>query len=194
MGFSLAETSLFFFFFRPAGGALDPPEGSRQPEAICLWGENSPLHPAQEAVEPQLLPVPPQVSSFYHTIPSLLQQLQAEALQFEGGRLQQFYAVWETLTSDPEILQLVSGAHLQFDDTEFPSSSSPQPHLNKSEMAITDAEIVKLSRRKKKKKKKMISKCEHSPDQYLSPVFTRPKKDGTNRMILNLKGLNSEIT
>ena len=59
----------------------------------------------------------------------------------------------------------------------------------------------------------MISKCEHSPDpeilqlvrgahlelddtesRYLSPVFTRPKKDGTNRMILNLKGLNSEIT
>ena len=128
------------------------------------------------------------MSSFYHTIPSLLQQLQAEALQFEGGRLQQFYAVWEILTSDPEILQLVRGAHLEFDDTEFPSSSSPQPHLNKSEMAIIDSEIVKLSR------KKVISKCEHSPDQYLSPVFTRPKKDGTNRMILNLKGLNSEIT
>ena len=154
-----------------AGGALDPPEGSRQPEAICLWGENSPLHPAQEAVEPQLLPVPPQVNSFYHTIPSLLQQLQTEALQFEGGRLQQFYAVWETLTSDPEFLLLVRGAQLEFDDTEFPSSSSPQPHLNKSEMAIIDAEIVKLSR------KRVISKCEHSPDQYLSPVFTRPKKD-----------------
>ena len=54
-------------------------------------------------------------------------------------------------------------------------------------MAITDVEIVKLSR------KKVISKCERSPDQYLSPIFTRPKKDGTNRMILNLKGLNSEI-
>ena len=109
--------------------------------------------------------------------------------------MQQFYAVWETLTSDPEILQLVRGAHLEFDDTEFPSSSSPQPHLNKSEMAITDAEIVKLSRkRKRKERKKVISKCEHSLDQYLSPVFTRPKKDGTNRMILNLKGLNSEIT
>jgi len=40
----------------------------------------------------------------------------------------------------------------------------------------------------------VISKCEHSPDLYLSPVFTRPKKDGMNRMILNLKGLNSEIT
>ena len=55
-------------------------------------------------------------------------------------------------------------------------------------MAIIDAEIVKLSR------KRVISKCEHSPDLYLSPVFTRPKKDGMNRMILNLKGVNSEIT
>ena len=55
-------------------------------------------------------------------------------------------------------------------------------------MAIIDAEIVKLSR------KKVISKCEYSPDLYLSPVFTRPKKDGMNRMILNLKGVNSEIT
>ena len=54
-------------------------------------------------------------------------------------------------------------------------------------MAITDVEIVKLSR------KKVISKCERSPDQYLSPIFTRPKKDGTNRMILNLKGLNLSL-
>ena len=120
-------------------------------------------------------------------IPSLLQQLQAEALQLEGGHLQQFYAVWETLTSDPEILQLVRGAHLELDDTEFPSSSSTQPHLNKSEMAIMDAEIVQLSL------EKVISKCEHSPDLYLSAVFTRPKKDGINRMI-HLKGVNSEIT
>lgn len=55
-------------------------------------------------------------------------------------------------------------------------------------MKIIDAEIVKLSQ------KKVISKCEPSPGQYLSTVFTRPKKDGTNRMILNLKRLNADIT
>jgi hypothetical protein len=33
----------------------------------------------------------------------------------------------------------------------------------------------------------------NSDDQYLSPIFTVPKKDGEHRMILNLKDLNQSI-
>jgi hypothetical protein len=39
----------------------------------------------------------------------------------------------------------------------------------------------------------VIEEVEHSDVQYLSPIFTVPKKDGEYRMILNLKDLNLNI-
>ena len=38
-----------------------------------------------------------------------------------------------------------------------------------------------------------IAPCEHESGEYISPIFTMPKKDGSSRMILNLKGLNQFI-
>ena len=96
--------------------------------------------------------------------------------------------VWEQLTSDREILQLVQGAKLEFtDSTELPAAQSAQPGLNHRERKIIQAEIEKLAG------KKVISTCDPRADQFLSPVFTRPKKDGSHRMILNLKNLNQDI-
>ena len=31
------------------------------------------------------------------------------------------------------------------------------------------------------------------PGEFISSIFVRPKKDGTNRMILNLKDLNQHV-
>ena len=38
-----------------------------------------------------------------------------------------------------------------------------------------------------------IVPCWHEPGEYISPVFTTTKKDGSSRMILSLKGLNEFI-
>ena len=38
--------------------------------------------------------------------------------------------------------------------------------------------------------KDAIVPCEHEKGQYISPIFTTPKKDGSSRMILNLKSSN----
>lgn len=62
------------------------------------------------------------------------------------------------------------------------------PKLNAQDSQIVDAEITNLL------KKKVISPCTHAPGEVLSPVFTRKKKDGSNRMILNLKRLNTQVT
>ena len=39
----------------------------------------------------------------------------------------------------------------------------------------------------------MIVRTQHKPREFISPIFVRPKKDGTNRMILNLKDLNQHL-
>ena len=40
----------------------------------------------------------------------------------------------------------------------------------------------------------VLKEVEHHPDEFLSPIFLVPKKDGEYRMILNLKTLNESIT
>ena len=39
----------------------------------------------------------------------------------------------------------------------------------------------------------MIVKSRHCQGEYISPIFTRPKKDGSHRLILNLKSLNEYV-
>ena len=98
------------------------------------------------------------------------------------------------LTPDPEILNMVIGAQIETDcDTDIlpsivPSKSTPVQQLNAQEVVFVDEEITKLL------KLGVISPCEHIEGEVVSPIFLRPKKDGTQRMILNLKKLNEEVT
>ena len=39
----------------------------------------------------------------------------------------------------------------------------------------------------------VVQKITHNPEGFYSGIFSRPKKDGSNRLILNLKKLNSYI-
>ena len=39
----------------------------------------------------------------------------------------------------------------------------------------------------------MIVQSQHEPDEFISPIFLLPKKDGTYRMILNLKRFNQYV-
>ena len=59
--------------------------------------------------------------------------------------------------------------------------------FNKHEEQVIDLEISKLL------KNQVIVETSHSPGEYLSTVFVRPKKDGSFRMILNLKKLNEWV-
>ena len=41
--------------------------------------------------------------------------------------------------------------------------------------------------------KKVIIPCESDSFEFVSPIFTTPKKDGNIRLILNLKKLNESV-
>ena len=123
------------------------------------------------------------------SLPQLLYTLELDVLHFEGGRLRHFFHEWRELTSDPEILEIISGLRidLECDRNDLYLKSKLQASLNKKEVEIIDSEIEKLLG------KGVISPCQFAPNEVLSPVFTRPKKDGSHRMILNLSRLNEDV-
>jgi len=41
--------------------------------------------------------------------------------------------------------------------------------------------------------KAVIVKAHDEPGEFISPIFVRPKKDGSHRMILNLKNFNEYV-
>ena len=108
-----------------------------------------------------------------------------------GGRLRSYVNEWEKLTSDSVILQAISGYKLEFFDTlDWPMTQSrpPMPYrLKADEVLSLDIEIQQLLQ------KDVIELSHPESGQFISNIFTRPKKDGGYRMILDLSELNQYI-
>ena len=64
----------------------------------------------------------------------------------------------------------------------------PQSVRSEREMQIISAEINKLL------SKGALEVTDHSDNEIISDIFLRDKKDGSHRMILNLKKLNMYAT
>ena len=60
-------------------------------------------------------------------------------------------------------------------------------NFTRQEQEVIDVEIDKLLI------KAVISETSHCRGEYISTIFVRPKKDGGNRLILNLKSLNEHV-
>ena len=107
--------------------------------------------------------------------------------KFVAGNLATHMHSWRSITSDPSILEMVAGYSLEFDDMPF-QPAVPHSSFSKGEELIIAAEI------KKRLEKGVINEATHDANEYISTVFTRPKKDGSHRLILNLKNLNQFVT
>ena len=97
---------------------------------------------------------------------------------------------WGELTSDTYILQAVQGYKLEFDPAKYPPCREKPVHefkRNSEEMASIQEEINKLV------EKNVIEACEHVEGEFISNIFTRPKKNGGLRVILDLTELNKSI-
>ena len=90
------------------------------------------------------------------------------------------------ITSDHTLLSDVKGARIDF--SSDPVQLGPlSPNVPGSNSDIVDCEIAKLL------DKCVIETATHSVDEIISGIFLTPKKDGTFRLILNLKQLNHFI-
>ncbi|CAB3984921.1 Hypothetical predicted protein [Paramuricea clavata] len=107
-----------------------------------------------------------------------------------GGRLKQFIHFWEKLTSDKFILETIAGYKIEFKPEAICDhnwSRNPETKFNDKEQCIIDNEIDKLMC------KGVIEVTQHSLGEFISPIFIRAKKDGSHRLILNLKELNTNV-
>ena len=106
---------------------------------------------------------------------------------FKAGNIAKNYSLWENSTNDNFILNIVR-EDLKIDFFDKPQShNTHQSHFSQSECIAIDKEIQILLT------KSVIVKCNHKPGEFISPIFTRPKKDGSLPMILNLKSLNNHV-
>ncbi|CAB4016914.1 Hypothetical predicted protein [Paramuricea clavata] len=106
-------------------------------------------------------------------------------MHFQSGQISKHIAKWHEITSDPEVLDSVRGLHIEF-STEPHQTYTPKTYQT-THLAEVDNEIAKLLR------KGIIEKSQHEPGEYISPIFLKEKKDGSYRMILNLKRLNAHV-
>ena len=84
---------------------------------------------------------------------------------------------------------MVKGCHITFTHDQFPLQLRPPQSIKFTdwESSLMGQEINKLHQ------KGVIEDTNHSHVEFLSNVFLRPKKDGSFRMILNLKNLNLHV-
>lgn len=86
------------------------------------------------------------------------------------------------------VLDMVKHCHFDIDVNMLPfPSRAMNCAVNENEFKIIDAEIENLLQLK------VIKQVDHESGDFISPIFTVPKKDGDYRMILNLKELNKCI-
>ena len=106
---------------------------------------------------------------------------------FVAGNIAHHFAEWRSITSDPSILEIVSGYRIDFELLPY-QTYVPCIKFSKGDEHIIAVEVQKLL------DKGVLSKTTHCNGEFISSVFTRPKKDGSFRLILNLKNLNEFVT
>ena len=103
-------------------------------------------------------------------------------------RTHQFLGAWEQITNDPEILEIIEGYSIKFQHTPFQMGPPPPlRNFSEGEMAAIDKEIVDLL------KKGAIEVCSHTPGEFISNIFTVPKKSGGNRPAVDMRALNKFV-
>ena len=116
----------------------------------------------------------------------LLSQL---VLNFRAGCVKEHIINWKAITTDPVILDAIQHHNIEFEGFCRPVQTT-QPRqiiFSSADKDIINLEIAKLLN------KGVIEPSKPSDGDFISTIFVRPKKDGSHRLILNLKPLNEFV-
>ena len=143
--------------------------------------------PESHQVVKKLREIQNSVSMFTQILPLLLNYLHSRCTNFTAGQVKLHYSAWTKLTSDKDILSDVLGVSIQCDDTPVQHKLPTNKH-NENDTKNINLEVQKLLT------KGVIEEASYDPEQIISTIFLTPKKDGTHRLILNLKKFNEVVT
>ena len=129
---------------------------------------------------------PPRLTEVSDHSISLLKQYEE---LFVAGKVKYFLPKWQEITSDETILNIINHG-LRINLTEIPNKGHfhvAQHAFSYHKKEVIDKEITKLTA------KKVVTQTSLEEGGFISPIFVKPKKDGSCRMILNLKKLNASV-
>ena len=107
---------------------------------------------------------------------------------FKAGQIMWSLPHCQEITNDPTILQCVKGIKIEFKPGVIPFQANVRPStFSQSQHDIVAVEIDKLCQ------KGVLKVSSPEPGEFVSPIFLRPKPDGSHRMILNLKPFNEFV-
>ena len=127
------------------------------------------------------------VSNLEKDLPLIVEYFTKLADCFKAGQLTHKLCAWRKITLDSEVLQTVCGDEIEFINLPHQIKIPKENKLSKAEQLVVEQEIKKLL------SKGIIVTSAHEPDEFISPIFLRPKPDGSHRLILDLKGLNEHV-
>jgi len=84
------------------------------------------------------------VSKFKAILPSLLVYFERRIQTFKAGSLAAYSHIWREMTSDPEVLETVTGQYIEFDMLPMQAKPLTQTNLSKIETESVDSEIIQL--------------------------------------------------
>jgi hypothetical protein len=163
-------------------------------ETTC-WGEKQRKGEKYQTHQP--LPVVPnkvspvlqtnlvsQISYNQQYLKQIICKIEDEIKFFKAGQIKYNLNNWKKLTNDCNILEMITGYNLEFLSLPIQNLEPKPLKFDENETKLINNEIERLL------KAEVIKVCDREKGDWVSNIFGRLKKDGSMRLILNLKQLN----
>ena len=124
-----------------------------------------------------------QVNNLGKDLPLIVEYFTKRADCFKAGQLTHKLCAWRKITSDSEVLQTVCGEEIEFINLPHQINIPRENKFSKAERLVVEQGIKKLL------SKGVIATSAHEPDEFISPIFLRPKPDGFTQADIKPEGL-----
>ena len=104
------------------------------------------------------------------------------------GRLKWAKVTWEKITQDPWVLSTISGYKIEFWSNPIQTHPPAPLNLPQKQIHLMTKEVQILVQ-----KKAVIAVSDTQSAGFLSRIFLVPKKDGSQRPVINLRPLNQFV-